>query len=67
MDEMDSIQLALTIATKRKCEVHHMDVKNEFLHGGLEEEIYMEQLQGYVQNASYLQTKEISLWPQAGT
>ena len=35
--KMDSIQLALAIAVERKWEVHHMDVKNAFLHGYLEE------------------------------
>eukprot|EP00253_Pinus_taeda_P002827 PITA_02827 len=49
---MDSIRLALSIATARGWEVHHMDVKNAFLHGDLEEEIYMEQPSGYMQNSS---------------
>jgi hypothetical protein len=40
--KIDSIRLGLTIATTRKWEVHHMDVKNVFLHGDLNEEIYME-------------------------
>jgi hypothetical protein len=42
VDKMDSIQLALNIATTRKWEVHQMDMKNAFLHGDIEEEIYME-------------------------
>lgn len=46
--KMDSIRLALAITTTRRWEIHHMDVKNIFLHGDLEEEIYMEQPQGYV-------------------
>jgi poly-D-alanine transfer protein DltD len=31
--KMDSIHLALSIATTKGWEVHHMDVKNAFLHG----------------------------------
>jgi hypothetical protein len=65
--KMDSIQLALAIATTRKWEVHHMDVKNAFLHGDLEEEIYMEHPQGYVHNPSLVCRLKKSLWPQAGT
>eukprot|EP00253_Pinus_taeda_P033792 PITA_33792 len=49
---MDSIRLALSIAAARGWEVHHMDVKNAFLFGDLEEEIYMEQPSGYMQNSS---------------
>jgi hypothetical protein len=33
--KMDSIRLALAIATTRGWEVHQMDVKNAFLHGDL--------------------------------
>jgi hypothetical protein len=40
---MDSIRLALSIATTKGWEVHQMDVKNAFLHGDISEEIYMEQ------------------------
>jgi hypothetical protein len=36
---MDSIQLALSIAVAKGWEVHQMDVKNSFLHGDLSEEI----------------------------
>jgi hypothetical protein len=43
VENMDSIRLALAIAIAKGWEVHHMDVKNAFLHGDLSEEIYMEQ------------------------
>jgi hypothetical protein len=39
---MDSIRLALAIATSKGWEVDQMDVKNAFLHGDLSKEIYME-------------------------
>jgi hypothetical protein len=45
---MDSIQLALAIATTKGWEVHHMDVKNAFLHSDLSKEIYMEQPHGFM-------------------
>jgi hypothetical protein len=50
---MDSICLALSIAISKGWEVHHMVMKNTFLHGDLSEEIYMEQLQGFMHD-SYL-------------
>jgi hypothetical protein len=39
---MDSIRLALSIASSKEWEVHQMDMKNAFLHGDLSEDIYME-------------------------
>ena len=39
--------MILTIAALRNFEVHQMDVKTTFLNGELEEEIYMEQLEGF--------------------
>jgi hypothetical protein len=46
---MDSIKLVLAIATARCWEVHHME--SSFLHGYLEEEIYMDQPHGYIQDS----------------
>jgi hypothetical protein len=41
--KIDSIRLALAIATTKGWEFHQMDVKNAFLHDDLSEEIYIEQ------------------------
>ena len=49
--KMDSIRLVLAIASSKKWEVHHMDVKSAFLHGDLEEEIYMRQPEGYTKDS----------------
>jgi hypothetical protein len=62
VEKMDSIQLALAIATTRGWEVHQMDVKNSFLHGDLSEEIYMEQPQGYIHNSSLVCRLKKSLY-----
>ena len=43
-----SIRILFTIASIYKLVVHQMDVKTAFLNGDLEEEIYMEQPEGYV-------------------
>jgi hypothetical protein len=52
--KMNSIHLVLALVASHKWEVHQMDVKSTFLHGDLQEEIYMEQPPGYVQNDSSL-------------
>jgi hypothetical protein len=52
--KMNSICLVLSLAASHKWEVHQMDVKSTFFHRDLQEEIYMEQPPGYVQNDSSL-------------
>ena len=52
--KMNSIHLVLSIAALHNWEVHQMDFKYALLHGDLQEEIYMEQPHGYVQNNSIL-------------
>ena len=39
MEKMDSIRLALAITALKQWEVHHMDVKCDFLNGYLTEDI----------------------------
>jgi hypothetical protein len=43
-----SIYCILALATLEDMEIHQMDVKMTFLNDELEEEIYMEQVQGFV-------------------
>ena len=39
---MTSIQMVLSIAASMNLEIEQLDVKTTFLHGDLEEEIYMQ-------------------------
>ena len=39
--KMDSIRLVLSISASKHWEVHHMDVNSDFLHGDLQDEIYI--------------------------
>ncbi|KAH9804147.1 hypothetical protein KPL71_002018 [Citrus sinensis] len=47
-----SIRVLLAITTYHDLELDQMDVKTAFLHGNLEEEIYMEQPEGFIQRES---------------
>ena len=40
--KMDSIMLVLAFVASKCWEVHHMDVKSSFIHGEIQEEIYMQ-------------------------
>ena len=47
MTRINSIRMVLAIATLKDLEVHQMDVKTTFLNEDLNEEIYMEQPEGF--------------------
>ena len=48
ISKLTSIRFFLSVAAAFDFEVEQMDVKTTFLHGDLEEEIYMKQPEGYV-------------------
>ena len=43
-----SIRMLIVIACLTNMEIHHMDVKTAFLNGEFDEQIYMEQPEGFV-------------------
>ena len=59
---MDSIRLALAIVASKQWEVHHMDVKCDFLNGDLTEDIYMQKTEGFVYNPSLVCRLKKSLY-----
>ena len=46
--KMEAIQMFLAYACSRKIKVYQMDVKSAFLNGELEEEVYIEQPEGFL-------------------
>ena len=47
--KFSTIRCILALGAIMDLEMHQMDVKTTFLNGDLEEDIYMDQLQGFVQ------------------
>jgi hypothetical protein len=48
LTKMITVRTIITMATTKRWSLHQMDVKNVFLHGDLQEEVYMEQPPSYV-------------------
>ena len=46
--KITSIRMLIALAAVHDLKIHQMDVKTAFLNGELEEEIYMEQLEGFI-------------------
>ena len=46
--KMTSVRLFISLAATYNRDLHQHDIKNAFLHGDLQEEVYMEQPLGFV-------------------
>ena len=46
--KMTSVRLFISLAATHNWDLHQLDIKNVFLHGDLQEEVYMEQPPGFV-------------------
>ncbi|KAJ9671119.1 hypothetical protein PVL29_027218 [Vitis rotundifolia] len=51
--KLNSVRLFISIAASQQWMIHQLDIKNAFLHGDLEEEVYMEQPPGFVAQGEY--------------
>ena len=47
------VHLIVSIAAMRHWPLHQLDIKDAFLHGQLDEEVYMEQLLGFVAQGEF--------------
>ena len=65
MVRMEAIRTILAYECSKQIKVYHMDVKSTFLNGELEEEVYIEQPQGFLltkQRDLVLQIEESTIW-----
>ena len=49
---MESVRLLIALAVQEAWKLHHMDVKTAFLNGELEEEVYVKQPPGYIEEGA---------------
>lgn len=64
-----TVCIVLSLAVHHDWPIRQLDVSNAFLHGIVEEEVYMRQPLGYksASHTSCLQTPQSSLWSQTGS
>jgi hypothetical protein len=61
----ESIRMLLSLAAQEGMELHQLDVETAFLHGTLQEEVYMDQPEGYEQGAPGVSTTQVYIRAKA--
>lgn len=70
MVKFTSVRMILPIAAVQDYHLHQMDMKTEFLNRDLDETVYMEQPEGFIQHGnedSVCHSEESNLWPYTGS
>jgi len=52
MAQLNSVRILISVAVNCQWPMYQLDIKNAFLHGHLQEEVYMDQSLGYVVSGS---------------
>jgi hypothetical protein len=64
---MTTVRTLIAVAATHSWTISQMDVKNAFLHGDLQENVYMHPPPGVELPPGYMSPSACSLWPQAST
>lgn len=52
MARMETIRMIIALAAHRSWTIYQLDVKSDFLHGELSEDVYVEKSRGYEQKGA---------------
>ena len=67
---MSTIRLVLGMVATKNLHLEQLDVKTTFLHGDLEEDIYVSQLEGFIiqgQESLVCKLRKKLVWPKASS
>lgn len=59
--KLTSVWLFISLDVSQNRPLHHIDIKNAFLHGVLQEEVYMEQPPGFVAQGVYAKVYHLNI------